>query len=164
MQKRFECLGFVEFAQNPELIITRHTFLRYFNPLLKPFPLFRVLDVHVLDSDSAAVGISEHSQDVAQFHQRFSTEPTGGEFSIQVPESQIMLQYLQICVIALVILEGVGVRNDVPANPKCVDQFLDSGGLVEICVVRRRNIARPTNRNIWNAECAENFIVEAVLT
>jgi hypothetical protein len=40
--------------------------VRPLQAILKPLALFRILDVHVLDADRAAVCVTQHAQDVAQ--------------------------------------------------------------------------------------------------
>ena len=82
-------------AESPEraaALRSRHAVVRYFwsstvgqfpaalYPLLDPGPLLRVQDVHVLHADGAAVGVTEHAEDVPQRHHRSPLNPSTGNF------------------------------------------------------------------------------------
>ncbi len=51
------------------------------DPFLDPAPLLRVLDVHVLDADPAAVRVAQHAEDVAQLHPLLTGEAADRERS-----------------------------------------------------------------------------------
>ena len=54
---------------------------------LDPLPLIGILDVHVLDADRARVRVAQHSEDVAQRHQRLAAEAAGRELAVEVPQA-----------------------------------------------------------------------------
>src|ERR1039458_5229156 len=62
--------------------------MRDLNAVLQPVAFFRVLDVHVLGADRAAVRVAQHAQDVPQFHPVLPAEAAGGEVALQVPQRQ----------------------------------------------------------------------------
>ena len=49
--------------------------------LLDPVLLGQLLDVHVLDADRAAVGVTQHVQDLAELHPLGAGEPVGEELA-----------------------------------------------------------------------------------
>ena len=65
VQEGFESFCLVEFAQDTQLLFPRHSFVRDLDAFLNPVPLLWVLDVHVFDTHGAAVGITQHAQDVS---------------------------------------------------------------------------------------------------
>ena len=44
--------------------------------------------MHVLDTDSAAVGIAKNAEDLTQSHETLATESTCCEFAIEIPEGE----------------------------------------------------------------------------
>ena len=96
LQKGLERLGLVELAEDAQLLVRRRGRVVALHPVLDPLALVRVLDVHVLDADGAAVGVAQHSEDLAQLHQRLATalrsfggtELTGRELAVEVPQRQ----------------------------------------------------------------------------
>ena len=103
--------------------------VRPLDPVLDPGPLLRVLDVHVLDADGAAVRVAQHAEYLPQLHPRLAAEAAGGELALQVPQGQAVLVDVQVGVLALVVLERVGVGHQVAADPVGVDQLVDPGRL-----------------------------------
>ena len=133
------------------------------DPLLDPLPLLRVLDVHVLDADPAAVGVAQHAEDVAQAGHRLAAEAPGGELAVQVPQRQAVGDDVEVGVAALAVLQRVGVGHQVAAHPVGVDQLLHPGLLGDVVLVRGGDVADPADRLVRDAQRAEDLVVEAVL-
>src|SRR5699024_8950788 len=105
------------------------------DPLLDPGALLGVLDVHVLDADGPAVGVPQDAQDLAQGQPGRPAEPTGGEAALQVPQGQAVVGDVQVVVLALAVLQRVGVGHQVAPHPVGVDKLLDPGGLGDVVIV-----------------------------
>ena len=115
------------------------------DPVLDPAPLLRVLDVHVLDADPAAVGVAQHAEHVAQLHLLLAGEAADREHAVEVPQRQAVLEHVQVGVPADLELERVGVGHQVTAHPVRVDQLDHPGGLVDLPLggARRRAPSAP---------------------
>ena len=129
LQEHLERLGHVEPGQDADLLVMLGPAVRPLDPRLDPGALLRVLHVHVLDADSAAVGVAQHAEYLAQLHPRLAAETAGGELPLQVPERQAVLVDVQVGVLALLVLQRVGVGHEVAAHPVGVDQLVHPGGL-----------------------------------
>ena len=145
LQERLERLGRVEPAQDAQLLLA----LRAWRAAARSAPgsslrCFGVLDVHVLDADGAAVRVAQHAEDVAQLHQRLAAEAADGELALQVPQRQPVLCDVQVGVLALLVLQRVGVGHEVAADPVGVDQLDDPGGLGDVVVVRGGDVRGPS--------------------
>ena len=66
LQEGLEGFGFVELAEDAHLVVMAGLGVRLLNALLDPAALFGILDVHVFDTDSSAVRVTHHAQDVTQ--------------------------------------------------------------------------------------------------
>ena len=51
--------------------------MRAFDAVLDPFTLVRVLNVHVLHADGAAIGVAKYAENLPQFRNLPATEPAG---------------------------------------------------------------------------------------
>ena len=136
---------------------------RHLDVRLDPLALFRVLDVHVLDADGAAVRVAQHAEDLAQPHDRLAAEPAGGELALQVPQRQAVLDDVQVRVLALDGLERVRVGHQVAADPVGVDQLLHAGRPGDVVLVPVREVLDPAHRLVGDAQALEELVVEAVL-
>ena len=112
--------------------------------LLDPAPLVRVLDVHVLDADGAAVGVAQDAEDVAQLHDLLAGEAADRELAVEVPQRQAVVDDVEVGVAADLELERVGVGHQVAAHAVGVDELDDAGGLVEVALVGRLLVRRPS--------------------
>ena len=81
--------------------------------LLDPLSLVRTLDVHVLDADRSAVGITKDPEDLAKLHEGLTTEAASCEFAIEVPERQSMCDHIEIWMRTLPVLEWIDIGHDV---------------------------------------------------
>ena len=131
--------------------------------VLDPAPLLRVLDVHVLDADGAAVRVAQHAEEVPQLHHRLAAEAAGGELAVEVPQGQPVGGDVEVGVAALLVLQRVGVGHQVAAHPVGVDELLHPRGLVDLVVVRDRDVLDPADRLVRDPQRVEDPIVEAVL-
>ena len=139
-------------------------FVGAFDLLLEPQSLRGVLDVHVLETDGAAVGVTQHSEDLAQEHGAPAAETSGHKLAVQVPEGQPVAFDLEVGVRALAIFEGVNVCHQVAANAKRVDELLHPGGLVDVIRVVFCNVFGPVDRHVGNAKRGKDFFVEPIAT
>ncbi len=138
--------------------------MRDLHVVLDPVPFFRVLHVHVLDADRAAVRVAQHAEDVAQLGPRPDVaEPACRELALQVPQRQPVLVDVQVGVLALVELERIGVGHQMAAHPVGVDQLLYPRGPGDIVLVAVRVVGDPADRLVRNAERGEELVVKAVL-
>ena len=148
----------VELLQDPQLLLARRLGVRALDPLLDPAPLLGVHDVHVLDAGGAAVGVAQDAEDVAQLHEAASraAELAGRELAVEVPQGQAVRLDPQVGVAALLVLERVGVGHQVTADPVGVDQLQDPGLLVDLVVVRRRDVGVPADRLVGDPQRPED--------
>src|SRR5699024_11029587 len=103
----------VQPAQDAQLLVGGQLLVGDLDPLLNPGALLGVLDVHVLDADGPAVGVPQDAQDLAQGQPGRPAEPTGGEAALQVPQGQAVVGDVQVVVLALAVLQRVGVGHQV---------------------------------------------------
>ena len=162
LQEHLERLGDVQPGQDPHLLVVVGGPVRPLHPLLQPGALGRVLDVHVLQADGAAVGVPQHAEDLAQQHPRLAAEAAGRELALQVPQGQAVLDDVQVRVLALGVLQRVGVGQQVAAHPVGVDQLVYPGGLVDVVLVAGRDVADPADRLVRDPQRGEDLVVEAV--
>ena len=69
-EELLERLGGVEPLEDVALLVGRRAVVDALDLLLDPALLLRLLDVHVLDADRAAVGVAQDAEDVAEGHAR----------------------------------------------------------------------------------------------
>jgi len=132
LQEGLERLSLIELAQDPHLLVVRGLLVGLLQALLEPAALLRLLDVHVLDADRAAVGVAQHAEDLAQQHRAPAAEAAGDELAVEIPEGQPVARDVEVGVAALAVLEGVDVGHQVAAHAVGVDQLVHAGGLVDL--------------------------------
>ncbi len=164
LQEGLERLGGVEPAQDAQLLLALGLVVAALDPGLDPAALLRVLDVHVLDADGAAVRVAQHAEDVAQLHHRLAGEAADRELALEVPQRQVVRLDVEVRVLALLVLQRVGVGHQVAADPVGVDQLHDPGGLVDLVVVAVVDIRGPADRLVGDAQRLEDLVVEVGLT
>ena len=164
LEERLERLGLVELVEPAELVLAVHPRERPLDPGLDPPSLVRVLDVHVLDADRAAVGVAEHLEDVAQLHERLvAAERAGRELAVEVPEREAVVADVEVWVAPLLVLQRIGVGHEVPAHAVDVDQLEYAGLLADLVLVADRDVLRPADRFVRDAERVEDVVVEVAL-
>ena len=109
------------------------------------------------------VGVPQHAEDVAQLHQRLAAEAAGGELALQVPQRQAVRLDVEVGVLALAVVERVGVGHEVAAHPVGVDQLEHPGRLGHVVVVADRDVVDPAHRLVRDAQRLEDLVVERVL-
>ena len=88
LKEGFESLTLVELAENAHLLVVGRLFVRLLDALLEPAPLCRVLNVHVLDTDGAAIRVAQHAENLAQQHRAATAEAGHNKFTVEVPEGE----------------------------------------------------------------------------
>ena len=164
LQERLERLGLVELVEDAQLLIVARLLVLDLDVVLEPLALARVLDVHVLDADRAAVRVAEHAEDVAELHQASSAEAPRDELAVEVPEGEAVVLDLEVGVRALHVLERVGVGHEVAADAVGVDELLYAGGLVDALCDVDVDVAGPVDRRVGDAQGREDALVETALT
>ena len=61
---------------------------RRLHPVLQPFLLHGLLDVHVLRADLAAVRFAQRVEDVAQLRGQLAAQAAADEFAIEIPDGE----------------------------------------------------------------------------
>ena len=155
--------AWLSLAEDAQLLLAVRAGVRALDPVLDPAALLRVLDVHVLDADRAAVGVAQHAEDLAQLHQRLAAEAAGRELAVEVPQRQAVGHDVEVGVAAQLELERVGVGHQVAADPVGVDQLDDPGRLADLLVVGDRDVLGPADRLVRDPQRREHLVPEAVL-
>ena len=163
LQEHLERLGHVQPGQDPDLLVVLGPEVRPLHAGLDPGALLRVLDVHVLDADRAAVRVAQHAEYLPQLHPRLAAEPAGRELPLQVPEGQPVLVDVQVGMLALLVLERVGVGHEVAAHPVRVDELMDPRGLRQVVLMAGRDVLDPAHGLVGDPQRLEHVIVEALL-
>ena len=130
LQEGFERFGLVELLENADLFVVIRFRPRHFQFFPQPRALIGILDMHILHTDLAAVGITHDAEDVAQQHTVLPTDASGGELAVEVPEGQTVAFELEIRVGVLLVFERVSVRHEVTAHTERVDEILYPGVLI----------------------------------
>ena len=163
LQEGLEGLGLVELAEDAHLLVVRRLLVLALDLALDPPSLHRILDVHVLDADRAAVRVPEHAEDVAQERGALVEEAARDEFAVEVPEGEAVARDVEVGVRALHVLERVDVGHEVAAHAEGVDELLHPGGLVDRAGDVDRDVGRPANGLVGQAQRGEEVLVEVVL-
>jgi hypothetical protein len=80
------------------------------------------------------------------------------------PPKPPVVDEVEVWVASLLVLERVGVGHQVSAHPIGVDQLLDACGLVDVVLVRGRDVGDPANGLVGDAQGGEDAVVEVLLT
>ncbi len=136
-----------------------------FDLALDPRLLGRLLDVHVLDADRAAVGVAQQVQQVAERHAVAPADAVGQELAVEVPDGQPVGLGRQLGVHDRVLGgQRVEIGDQVAADAVGVDELVDAHLLLEHRrgVVDRVDVASPLHRLVGHADRAEDVGVEVV--
>ena len=171
VQEPLEDLGGVQAVEDVTLLFDAHRGVSALDPRLDPGLLLRVLDVHVLDAERAAVGVAEDREDLLERRRRRLGETVGQEGPRQVPDRQAVGQGVELRVqLRGLRRERVEVGVEVPTNPVHVDQTVDLellGDLLEVPRFRRLGgigVLAPLRGLIGDAERGEDLVVEPMAT
>ncbi|GBE24473.1 hypothetical protein BMS3Bbin02_00745 [bacterium BMS3Bbin02] len=163
MEESLERLGLVQFLKNPQLLITGRTRLFAFQMVLYPDLLCRFMNVHVFDSGSATVRVSEQTKDVSELHVCTVRKPAGSEVAIKIPNSEAVREGVELGVnVRWFLAQGVEVCNEVTAAAVHVDELED------LCLFfsplaragRRTRIHCPARRHVRDPHRLEDLVVE----
>jgi hypothetical protein len=162
LQELLECLGSDESAQDVALRVGGRGLVRPLDALLDPGALLGILDVHVLDTDCARVGVVQAREDITQQHVVGAAEATGGEGAIQVPHAQAVGGKIEVGMATHAVGQRVGVGGEVAARTVGVDELRDARGL-SLFVVRVVVVVRfPRVGARGYVHRGEDTLVEAV--
>ena len=162
VQEGLEGFGRVEAFEDVQLLGGVGPLAGPLDPVLDPFALVRVLDVHVLDADPAAVGVAQDGEDVAQPHRAVPGEAADGELAVQIPQREPVLDDVEVRMAADLELQRVGVGHEVAPHPVRVDELHDPRALVQVAFVGDRDVGHPADRLVRDAQGGEDPVVEAV--
>ncbi len=162
LQEGLERLRGIEPLQDVQLLGALRLGRRLLHPILQPIPLLGVLDVHVLHTDSAAVGVPQYAEDLPQRHHRLAAEAAGSELPVEVPQRQPVVDDVKVRVAALLVVQRIGVGHQVPTDPEGVDQCDHSGRLANLVLVRGGDVAHPAHRLVRDPQRPEYLVVEPV--
>src|SRR5699024_1909451 len=157
LEEGLEGLRGVEATEDAQLLLARALRVADLEPLLHPLPLGGVLDVHVLDAGRAAVGVPEDAEDLAQLEEGLAAEAARGEVAVEVPQREAVARDVEVLVAALLVLERVDVGHEVAADPVGVDELLHAGDLVDVVVVRGRDVLLPADGLVGQAQALEDL-------
>ena len=130
--------------------------------MLQPFLLLRLKNVCVLDTDVAAVGVAEQSQNVTQGLVVGAAEAVDLERPIQIPQRQSVVEDVEVGMAAEAVgieAQRVDIGHQVATIPVVRDQFHHPGVLVDD---RVRVVDGPAHRQVGVAEFAEDVVPEIV--
>ena len=142
----------------------RRLLVRLLESRLEPPALLGVLNVHVLDTDGAAVRVAQNAENLAQQHGALAAEAAGDELAVEVPKREAVARDVEIGVAALLVLKRVDVGHHVTAHAERVDQLVNASRLVDLVGQVDVNVLRPVNRVVGDAQVGEDALVEVALT
>ena len=126
VQEPLERLGGVETVQDVALLDGGEGGGHAFDVLLDPLLLLGILDVHVLDTQRAAVGIAQDVERVAQRDRVPPGQPVDHELTVQVPQGQAVGGGIELGVQRPRLGgERVEIGDQMTAHAVHVDQALD---------------------------------------
>ena len=164
-EELLEGLGGVEPLEDVALVVEVELGRHALDLLLDPALLLRVLDVHVLDADRAAVGVAQHVEDVAERHALAPAEAAGEELAVEVPDREPVGGRVELDRhVGLLPAERVEVGDQVAAHAVDADEVGDRHLLLEhrLLAVDGVDVAPPLHGLVGHAEGAEHLVVEAV--
>ena len=165
-EELLERLGGVESIEDVALLLDAEFDGDALDLLLDPALLDRVLDVHVLDADGAAVGVAQHVEDLVELHVLATGDAAGEEDTIEVPDAEAVRRRIELGMqIGLLGLERIEIRDEVTAHAMHVDECLHAHLLLEHRLLASEGVgvAAPFDGLIGHAERAEDVLVELVL-
>ncbi len=141
--------------------------------LLHPALLDRILDVHVLHTDGAAVRVAKDTEQIAEWHAVLPADlgidarvGAGEELAIEIPDGEPVGRRVELRVhLGFFHLQRIEIRDQVAAHTVHVDQLVDLGLLLKQAglPVERVDVAAPLDRFVWHVERTEDVDVEVVL-
>ena len=96
------------------------------------------------------------------FEHGLAAEAAGGPLAVQVPQGQAVGEDVQVRVLALDVLQRIGVRHEVAADAVGVDQLLDPGDLVDLVGGVDLQVRAPAHGLVRDAQGLEDLVVEVL--
>ena len=165
-EELLERLGRVQALEDPVLLFLRRRLLPRLDLVLDPDLLVGVLDVHVLHTDGATVGIAKHTEQVAEAHLVDAADPVGEELPVEVPDREAVRRGVELARrVWLLPTQRVEVGDQVAADAVHTDELGDGHLLAEhrLFVVDRVRVRPPLDRFVGHPERMEDVVVEPVL-
>ena len=129
LQERLEGLRGVEAAEDAQVLLAGGLGVAVLEPLLEPRALLAIGDVHVFDTDGAAVRVAQSAEHLAHLPAMLAREAGGRVGAVEVPQGQAVRLHVEVGVPARARAQRVDVGHEVPARAIGVDQFGDASGL-----------------------------------
>ena len=165
-EELLERLGGVQPLEDAVLALLRVLLDATLELLLDPLLLVGVLDVHVLDADRAAVGVAQHTEEVAEAHLGHTTDTVGEELAVEVPDRQAVGGRIELLGSQrLLPAQRIEIGHQVTAHAVDADQLGDRHLLGEhrLFAVHRVGVGPPLDRLVRHVERVEDVLVEVVL-
>ena len=125
VEELLQRLGGVQAVEDPPVLLRAELGGHPLDVLLDPALLARLLDVHVLDADRAAVGVPQHAEDVAQPHALLPGQPVGEELPVEVPHAQAVRGRVELGMhVRLRPVQRIQVGDQVAPDPVQVDEVV----------------------------------------
>ena len=116
-EELFECFCCVQTLKNTKLLIKRRCECDTFHLRLQPALLFCVLDVHVLNTDGAAIRIAKNSEKFIKLHLAATSNSAGEELTLEIPNGEAVMLWVKIAwKLWLFPTQWVNVCNEVTTN------------------------------------------------
>ena len=178
-EKLFKTFRFQHTFQRPyPLAFAQRPIVRlWFHPLLQPGLLLRRLDVHVLATDLAAVGLPHLFEQFAQRRHDMRCPFAHGrpersryELPVQVPNRQAVVGRIQFRVVVDLRAERIQIGNQMATHPIRVDQLQNRAFLADFHLAEAAGWTRhggpirfPLYGLVRHAEILEDLVVEVVV-
>ena len=134
--------------------------------LLNPALFLGRVDVHVLDTDRAAVGVAQVTEDLAECRLAHATDATGEELAVEVPDGESIGGGVEFGRhLGFVPTQRIEVGDQVAAHAVHADQRGDLHLLIEHRVfgVEIVRVLDPLHRLVRHTDGREHLVIEAVL-
>ena len=165
-EELLEGLGGVELFEDVALVVGGQVDADALHLLLHPVLLLRLLDVHVLDADRAAVGVAQDVEDLSECQGVGAGQALGEELAVQVPDREAVGGRVELRVhVRLFPGQRVEIGDEVAPHPVHVDDRVDLHLLLEqgLLPVAGVDVAPPLHGLVGHADRAEHVDVEVVL-
>ncbi len=176
VEEVLELLGLEEILQGAQAVgaVQRMRAGVGLHALLQPAFLLRVLDVHILAPDLAAISAAQRLQYLPQRGYRLGSafadgfpEGAGEKFPVEVPDGQPVGGGIEFRVIVRLGAEGIEVGDEMPAHAVRVDE-LQNGGFLPTAGRRRAGqnsgrsllVGSPADRTMGHLQMLEDLFVE----
>src|SRR3954452_12370147 len=123
LEKRLERFRGVEPSEDVQLLLPVEVGMRPLDAVLDPATLIGVLNVHVLDTDRAAVRVTQDAEGLTQLRDLLPAEAASWKLSVEVPQGQSMRDDVEVRVAALLVVERVGVGHQMAAHAVGMDEL-----------------------------------------